>query len=239
MTDDLIQLARARAEDDPFGYHHIHETFSPEDAARLRETFPQRGFTKVSSDDPRKTYTMWVRRLRPVPDEPQDDDLPAPWRTFLTEVTGPSYRRRLSQLTGLDLEPCRVEVNLWKYPSDCWLDPHVDKEEKLVTHVLYFNEPWPVEWGGNLLILGSDSVDDVARRIPPLHNSSVLLVRRDNSWHAVESGGPRNPGAVRLSAQVIFNRADGVPGAPSAVAAGAENPFHVTEPAMEGAGKRQ
>lgn len=229
MTDDLVLLDRARPGHVPFDYYHLSETFSPEYGSSLREAFPATGFTKVSSGDPRKTYSMWVRQLHPAPPEPQDD-LPAPWRAFLAEVTGPSYRRRLAELTGLPLDSCQVEVNLWKYPPDCWLDPHVDKENKLVTHVLYFNEPWPVTWGGNLLILGSDATDDVVRRVPPLHNTSVLLVRGENSWHAVESAGPENPGAVRLSAQVIFSRADGPDRTPpTAVASERETPFHRAE----------
>ncbi|MFJ9623203.1 2OG-Fe(II) oxygenase [Streptomyces sp. NPDC101181] len=205
MTDHLVLLDRAQAEYAPFPYHHLPETFSEADAERLRETFPVSSFTKVSGDDPDKTYAMWTRRLHPAPDVP-DDELAAPWRAFVREVTGPDYRAGLAALTGLPLESCPVEVNLWRYPPDCWLDPHVDKPGKIVTHVFYFNDPWPETWGGNLLLLGSQAPQDVARRITPLHNASVVLVRGETSWHAVESALPGNPGAVRLSAQVIFHR---------------------------------
>ncbi|MFJ9378731.1 2OG-Fe(II) oxygenase family protein [Streptomyces sp. NPDC101455] len=207
MTDHPVLLARARAEQDPFPHHHLSETFTSHHAERLRETFPTTGFRRVIGHDPDKTYTMWTRPLHPAPDRPADQ-LPAPWGTFVREVTGPVYRREMAGVTGLDLDACRIEVNLWRYPPDCWLDPHVDKETKLVTQVFYFNEPWPVVWGGNLLLLGSQDPDDVVRRIPPLHNSSVVLVRGEGSWHAVESALPENPGAMRLSAQVIFHRAD-------------------------------
>ncbi|MFE7277014.1 2OG-Fe(II) oxygenase [Streptomyces sp. NPDC057623] len=205
MTDDPVLLGLAQAEHTPFPYHHLPETFPEDTAARLRATFPDTGFTKVSGHDPDKTYTMWTRPLHPAPEAP-GEELPAPWRAFVREVTGPGYRAGLAALTGLPVESCPVEVNLWRYPPDCWLDPHVDKPGKLVTHVFYFNEPWPETWGGNLLLLGSQDPRDVVRRIPPLHNSSVVLVRGDSSWHAVESALPGNPGAVRLSAQVIFHR---------------------------------
>ncbi|MFM9449319.1 2OG-Fe(II) oxygenase [Streptomyces acidiscabies] len=202
LADDPVLLAGARSETVPFPYHHLPETFPAEAAARLRETFPKDGFTKVTGHDPDKTYTMWTRPLHPEP----AGELPQPWQGFVREVTGARYRAGLAALTGMPVESCPVEVNLWRYPPDCWLDPHVDKPGKLVTHVFYFNEPWSESWGGNLLLLGSRDVHDVVRRVAPLHNSSVVLVRGETSWHAVENARPQNPGAVRLSAQVIFHR---------------------------------
>ncbi|AUG78264.1 2OG-Fe(II) oxygenase superfamily protein [Kitasatospora sp. MMS16-BH015] len=216
LTTPSVRLARARAVREPFDYYHLDETFEPAQAERLRASFPEAGFTKVSSADPQKTYTMWTRVLHPA-DESEATELPEPWREFLAEVTGPAYRAQLSELTGIDLAESPVEVNLWRYPHDCWLDPHVDKESKLVTQVFYFNRPWPEEWGGNLLLLGSGAVTDVARRVAPADNTSVVLVRSGNSWHAVEKAGPANPGAARLSAQVIFLRPGG---------------FHPTEPVV-------
>ncbi|WP_371500519.1 2OG-Fe(II) oxygenase [Kitasatospora sp. NBC_00374] len=234
MTSPSVRLSRARAVHDPFDYYHLDATFPPDRAERLRQTFPDTGFTKVSSADPHKTYTMWARVLHPASPPADggarpDDDLPAPWRAFLAEVTGADYRARLAELTGIDLASCPVEVNLWRYPHDCWLDPHVDKESKLVTHVFYFNRPWPAQWGGNLLVLGSGSADDVVHRVAPADNTSVVLVRSEKSWHAVEKADPRNPGAARLSAQVIFHR----PAEPeSTEPESTEREFRAAEPAM-------
>src|SRR5947209_4695305 len=129
MTSPSVRLSRARAVREPFDYYHLDETFPPEQAELLRASFPETGFTRVSSADPQKTYTMWTRVLHPAaqpggpqPDSaelPGSDELPQVWGEFLAEVTGPDYRARLAELTGIDLAGSPVEVNLWRYPHDC------------------------------------------------------------------------------------------------------------------------
>jgi hypothetical protein len=54
-----------------------------------------------------------------------------------------------------------------------------------LTEVTYFNEAWDEDEGGSLSILGSQNLTDVRASVPPIVGSSVVLVRSDNSWHAV------------------------------------------------------
>ncbi|MEU6298715.1 2OG-Fe(II) oxygenase [Streptomyces erythrochromogenes] len=207
MNTPLVSLGRTTTEDAPFRWHHVLDTFAPADLDALRATFPQDGFQMVTRTNRDKSYAMYHRPLHPLGDtQPDATELAAPWRRFVEEVTGPAYRAAVAGLTGLPVQDAPVEVNVWRYGANCWLDPHVDKPEKLVTHVLYFNRAWPTGRGGDLLLLGSSAGDDVVRRVAPAANTGVLLVRGDDSWHAVErvSGGEGGP--ERLSAQVVFHR---------------------------------
>jgi len=78
-----------------------------------------------------------------------------------------------------------MEANLFHYGAKAWLGWHVDLEEKLITHVLYYNDSWVVDDGGCLTILRSGDESNVAHVVPPIVGNSVILVRSDRSWHAV------------------------------------------------------
>ncbi|MEW9518214.1 2OG-Fe(II) oxygenase [Streptomyces tubercidicus] len=207
MSAPLVSFDRTTAEDAPFRWYHVHDTFAPAEARALRDTFPRDGLRMVTRTGTDKSYAMYHRRLHPVDDgEAGAAGLAGPWRRLVAEVTGPAYRAAVAGLTGLPVGDAPVEVNVWRYGGSCWLDPHVDKPEKLVTHVLYFNEAWPTGRGGDLLLLGSSSGDDVVRRVAPVANTGVLLVRGEESWHAVERVREEAGGPERLSAQVVFRR---------------------------------
>ena len=61
----------------------------------------------------------------------------------------------MTRLTGCDLATVPMEVNVFHYGPGAWLGPHVDLEDKIVTHVLYFNTEWNAADGGCLSILRS------------------------------------------------------------------------------------
>lgn len=206
----MLSLTGAVSYDAPFRWHHTPGVFPAGTLAELQRSFPEDGFADTSSTRRDKSYTMRVRRLHPAV-AGERDRTPPPWQRFTEYVTGAAYRRDLAALTGVPLERARVEVNLWRYGRGCWLDPHVDKPEKLVTHVLYLTPHWPAGQGGDLLLLGSPSEDDVVHRVPPLGGSGVVLVRSERSWHAVArvrgDAGPGDGHGDRLSAQVVFHTA--------------------------------
>lgn len=91
----------------------------------------------------------------------------------------------MSRLTGMDLRHTALEVNLFHYGPGCWLGPHVDLKDKLVTHVFYFNGEWDMADGGCLTILRSAEGGDEVARVAPLVGNSAVLVRSAASWHAV------------------------------------------------------
>ena len=107
------------------------------------------------------------------------------WRRLAEALLSAEYRAAMSRLTGMELADLPVEVNVFHYGRRAWLGPHVDLEDKVVSHVFYFNEVWDEDDGGCLTILRSADMTEAVKVVPPLVGNSVVLVRSDNSWHAV------------------------------------------------------
>ncbi len=64
------------------------------------------------------------------------------WQKLAKDLLSPDYRQVMSRFTGVELAALPMEANLFHYGQSAWLGPHVDLEDKVVTHVLYFNEAW-------------------------------------------------------------------------------------------------
>lgn len=113
-------------------------------------------------------------------------DLDETWLTLVRDILSNDYRKALSELCGLDLMSAPMEANIFHYSPGNWMGPHVDLKTKIVTHVFYFNETWEDSQGGCLSILSSNSYQDVKKKISPVTGNSVLIVRSNHSWHAVD-----------------------------------------------------
>ncbi len=98
-----------------------------------------------------------------------------------------------------------MEVNVFHYGPGASLGPHRDLPEKLVTHVLYLNNSWNRPDGGCLSILRSADPTDLAAEIPPIVGHSAVLVRSENSSHAV-SRVVNDSASSRRSVTVTFYR---------------------------------
>jgi hypothetical protein len=124
-------------------------------------------------------------------------DIARPWRDFIDELRGPEYREFLSALFGG--EPFRLRFH-WHYAiGGSSVSPHCDSNQKLGSHLFYFNksDEWDPSWGGATLVL--DDHDSMSRGSNPgfsdfderiasrfLDNASFLFRRTPHSWHGVE-----------------------------------------------------
>jgi hypothetical protein len=128
-----------------------------------------------------------------------DPSLPlaGPWRAFIAELSTPTYRRFLERMFGR--RALRLVLH-WHYtPNGCSVSPHCDARRKLGSHIFYFNteKDWRPEWGGETLIL-DDKGRFVANSAPrfedfdsvmpakAIGNTSLLFMRREQSWHGVK-----------------------------------------------------
>lgn len=197
----LARLKVARLERKPFDWACIEETFeSPDEGLRLMQQFPDRDFSHLESNVVGKQYSM-----RGLSATSEMNGLTHAWRQFLRSLEKSRYRRTLGALTGIELGNLRQEITLWRYSRGDFLGPHTDKEDKIVTHIVYFSDPdWTSEDGGCLDILATADSNSVIRRIAPVCGRSVVLVRSDQSWHAV-TPQVRSVGD-RLAVQVVFHR---------------------------------
>lgn len=184
---DLTRITPDTLEASPYRWAFIDGIFSPSDAEALAATFPRDGFKTVKGYDGEKGYEYEARALIHMnATAPARAEFLSPaWRQLAEDLLSPAYREAMSRLTRLNLAEMWMEVNVFHYGQSAWLGPHVDLEEKTVTHVFYFNDAWDVADGGCLNILRAGDMAEVVKVIPPLVGNSCVLVRSPNSWHAV------------------------------------------------------
>ncbi len=185
---ELRPLRIGKLETDPYRWAMIDALFTPAAAAELAETYPHDRFKRIESRGGEKDYAYHGRSLIGMggtsPEHPER--LSGAWRKLAGDLLAPGYREAMSLLIERDLSDALLEVNVMHYGPGSELGPHKDLPEKLVTHVLYFNRTWAEQDGGCLSILRSRDPADVVTRILPVVGNSAVIVRSDDSWHAVD-----------------------------------------------------
>jgi Rps23 Pro-64 3,4-dihydroxylase Tpa1-like proline 4-hydroxylase len=184
---DLQRISRAHLETEPYRWAAIDELFSPEEAAVLAATFPHDHFKRLADHLGEKEFEYEIRCLVRMSEQSisRVKQLSSAWRALAEDFLSAAYRTAMSSLTGIELHDAELEVNVFHYPPGGSHGAHPDHRDKLVTHVIYFNESWNEDDGGCLTILRSSNVQHIATKVAPLVGNSVVLVRSDNSWHAV------------------------------------------------------
>lgn len=209
---DLDAIDAAELRSLPFRWAHVGPLASRVDLERLARTVPIESAEVRSDSDGRRSWSYRVRCLVDMGERSavRPQELDPIWRALADDLAGDAYRAALSRLTGVDLTPLALEVNVFSYPAGGFQEPHPDLPEKVVTHVLWFNESWRASYGGCLRILNSSDEQDVAEELLPELGWSAVFVRSDRSWHSVTEvtdGAPLDRRAV----VVTFHR----PGSPS------------------------
>ncbi len=225
---DLARITRTDLRREPYAWAEVHGLFSPRNAAALAASFPRDHFKTVAGYGGEKDYEYEARALIAMgaTHVSHAAELSPAWARLAHDFLSPAYRVALSLLTGRDLTTAPLEVNVFHYGPGAQLGPHPDLPDKIATHVLYFNASWSRDDGGCLSILRSRQPADVAAEIPPLVGGSVVLVRSEDSWHAVSNVVP-GCRASRRSLTATFYQ----PGSVSSMwPAGDTTPLHDYEP---------
>lgn len=184
---DLLKLSARHLRSTPFSWAQIGGLYCPADARALAETYPYDHFKTVSGYGGEKNYEYEARQLIAMGTDQvvNPQTLSPQWMELSKCLCSTAYREAMSAITGLDLSLSPMEANVFHYGPGASLGPHPDLADKLVTHILYFNESWNPEDGGCLQILGSADPDHIVAEVTPVIGNSAILVRSDNSWHAV------------------------------------------------------
>ncbi len=196
---DLAAIGRASLASSPYRWALLAQTFTdPFWASALQACFPRDGFTEIHHAGPEKPYLLHGRSLL-------GGELPPLWKRLYEELRGPSYREALEVCAGVRLDALAMECTLWRQPPGSFLGAHTDKEDKVLSHVLYFSDVnWPLSEGGCVRVLASADLDDIAAEAPPRAGASFLFIRSDDSWHGY---APVPPGfGDRCSLQITFHR---------------------------------
>jgi len=218
------QITRCKLENEPYQWAVIGDLFSPKDAAELAASYPRDHFKTLSARGGEKDYDYDARNLIGMGADSASypEELSDAWRGFANDLLSPEYRSTMSLLIGRDLTDAPLEVNLFHFGPGASLGPHPDLSDKIVTHVFYFNKSWNKGDGGCLGILRSPDAADIVEEVAPIVGNSAVIVRSDNSWHAV-SPVVRDSPISRRSVTVTFYR----PGSLSSMwPAGDTTPLH-------------
>lgn len=184
---NLDRILQRRIETEPYRWAVIDDLFLPSDAEALADSFPHDRFKLHSYYGGDKDSEYEARALVGMGEQSISgaEDLSTTWRALANDFLSTAYRTAMSSLTGIDLSVAPLEVNVFHYPPGGLLGAHADLPDKIATHVLYFNRSWNDDDGGCLAILGSSDPRDIVKTVSPVVGNSAVLVRSDNSWHAV------------------------------------------------------
>ena len=221
---DLTRLTPQALATEPYRWAFVDQLFSPSDSTALVETFPRDHFKTVTGYDGEKGYQYEARSLIAMGAASTSNAqfLSPAWRQLAEDLLSVEYREAMSRLTGVNLTPLSIEANVFHYGRKAWLGPHVDLIDKIVTHIFYFNETWNDQDGGCLTILRDNDASQPVRGIPPLAGNSAVVVRSENSWHAVSRVRDKSR-VSRRSLTVTFYR----PGSASTLWPSGDNaPLH-------------
>ena len=204
---NLADLRNHRLESFPYAWAAVNNLFRAKDAERLAATYPCDHFKLVRRFDAERSYEYEARPLIGMGEQSiaYRDDLSDAWQRLAADLLSPEYRSAMTALTGCDLSQAPLEANVFHYGPGGSMDAHRDLPEKIVTHVLYFNQSWEAGKGGCLRILRSSNPEDMVAEITPLAGNSSIIVRSESSWHAVSRVASGTVGS-RRSVTVTFYR---------------------------------
>lgn len=200
----MINLENVDSYHTPFEWFRIKQPLAQAVRKALITSFPNQDYTWCIKNTGDKPYKMQVLK---VYDEGKINILNTihthQWHQFLKELVSQEYRTTLAQILDKDLSRCHTELNLWKYPNGGFLAPHLDKDDKIISQLFYFNQDWDQSWGGSLRLLQSNMMDNCVAEVFPNTGDSVILTQSNCSWHAVSKQlAPHN--TVRNVVQLIF-----------------------------------
>jgi len=102
---------------------------------------------------------------------------------LIDDIRSPELRELLGSKLNVDLSdmPLMITVRGQCQRKDGRI--HTDSTDKVVTCLLYLNEPWKQDSGRLRLLRNGHDLDDMIAEVPPDAGTLVAFKRSDNSWH--------------------------------------------------------
>jgi hypothetical protein len=216
----------------PYPWNDFAQILTPEGFEALYKDYPSlelfeahRGMVRPHGQRPHDRYYLAYERsiYGHTKDKEQGEvshsDLPSTWQSFMDELkTNETYHAFIENLLGMGPLTARYAWHVGVNGSE--VSPHRDSDDKVGTHIFYFNthEDWDDAWGGSTLVLDGKTVStlnpdfkdftgETASEIRDNH--SFLFKNTPNAWHGVRTlTSPE--GRYRRLFNVIFH-ADNTP----------------------------
>ena len=163
---DLEAFRAAPLTRDPFTFTIVRQAIRPADAADIRADFPaiaDSGLLPVEATTPGPRFSQLIEELQ------SEEVARAFSEKFDVDLTG---RPQMITVRGrCSLRDGRI---------------HTDTESKLITVLIYFNEPWEAKGGRLRLLRSPTDLNDMIGEVPPDAGTMIAFRRSDRSYHGHE-----------------------------------------------------
>jgi SM-20-related protein len=105
---------------------------------------------------------------------------------LIQELQSEAVARAFGEKFGIDLVGCPTMVTVRGRCQERDGRIHTDSTAKLVTALLYFNEPWEAHGGRLRLLRRADDLNDIIAEVPPDSGTLIAFRRSDCSFHGHE-----------------------------------------------------
>ncbi|MGD0641895.1 MAG: 2OG-Fe(II) oxygenase [Roseiarcus sp.] len=163
---DLEAFRQAPLVREPFNFTVIKDVIRPADAVAIRADFPD----------------IADSGLLPV----EATHYGPKFRQLLDELKSEEVARAFSEKFGVNLvgRPQMITVRGRCAAKDGRI--HTDTPTKLITVLIYFNEPWEAKGGRLRLLRSPTDLTDMIGEVPPECGTMIAFRRSDKSWHGHE-----------------------------------------------------
>lgn len=169
---DLDAVRRAHVAQQPFAFFQARDVLDRPALEAIGRDFPE--ITQAG--------IFPLEELRPG----------AAFNALIEDVRGADLERIMEEKLGVDLSGLPLMVTVRGHCARRDGRIHTDSTDKVVTCLLYLNEPWQGTGGRLRLLRNGTDLDDYIAEIPPDGGTLVAFKRSDNSWHGhLPFEGPR------------------------------------------------
>lgn len=176
---DLDKIRQAPVTQDPYPFFVVPHAIAPKDAPKAASAFPK--IDKPGAIDVEST------------------EFGPAFGTLLDELKGEPFRKLIGEKFGLDLSDKDIVINVRGQMRLTDGNIHTDTPSKLVTVLLYFNEPGQADGTSLRILKNGRDLDDYVAEIPPDLGTMVAFKVTPDCWH----GHKAVPGK-RLSLQLNY-----------------------------------
>jgi hypothetical protein len=185
----------------------IHSLFRPEVFARLVETYPSEA--SFGSQAGTGYDRLWLnQRAHPEPFETAMAAAPE-WAQLRDYIRSPQFLAEIHAAIPATRAARSAYFEFHSMETGCGaaIARHTDLSVKVASLIVWMLPPgaWDPTWGGGTDVLRSGA-GEIVHTFDYAENAATLLVKTDQSWHAVRPiGGPR--GYRRRTIDVILGTA--------------------------------
>lgn len=160
---DLNQIRVARVRQAPFPYFVVNEAIAAAEASQVADAFPLVN--------------------RPGAVDVNETEYGAPFGALLDELRSERFRQLVGEKLEVDLADRDTIINVRAQTRLTDGNIHTDTPSKLVTVLLYFNEPGQAAETGLRILNNGKDIDNYVEEIPPALGTMVAFKVTPNCWH--------------------------------------------------------